>query len=141
MGKKKRFEVIEGGAKGPRDPYEAPAHVTGPALDLWNELAPRLRALGWLTPLDVPAFTLMCISWGTAQEAAAELADAVTALGNRKQVKKHPAATILNEMLTQFRQFAAEFGITPLTRQRLRLPPSPKSETELERLIKGEDDE
>ncbi len=92
--------------------------------DLWERVAPKLSEMGLLTPVDIPAFHVMCMTYGLAFEAAEALAvDGLMTDGVHGTVKKHPAATILNEFLAQFRLWCAEFGLTPAARQRLQILP------------------
>lgn len=90
---------------------------------IWNELGPQLVELGWLTALDGPAFMMLCIHAGVALEAAKELrGGGVVAEDERGMARKHPAGQILRDNSAAFRQYAAEFGLTPSSRARGGLP-------------------
>jgi P27 family predicted phage terminase small subunit len=135
------FKVVEG---GPTKPPKLPAKVNGApnglpqaGMDLWRSLAPELKRLGLLTPADLGAFAAMCVVWGEAMEAAAAVrSEGQTTVGDKGTLKKHPQMTILNEMLAQFRQWCAEFGLTPAARQRLRVLPEEEI-SELEEILSG----
>lgn len=84
---------------------------------IWNELGPQLVELGWMTALDGPAFMMLCVHASIALEAARELrGNGVIAEDERGLARKHPASQILRDHSAAFRQFAAEFGLTPSSR-------------------------
>lgn len=109
-----------------------PAVLGAEGKKLWNRIAPELHRLGLLTDLDLEGLVALCVSWEQAR-AAAELIrkqgivvdlpvfrkDGEIA-GYRTQ--RHPAAQTLRDSLTQFKAFAAEFGLTPSARTKFSMP-------------------
>ena len=88
--------------------------------DLWDRLEPALKARKLLTELDYPAFYALCLCYGLAMEAAEKIQkEGHTVKGTYDTVKKNPHLTAFNENLRQFRQWCAEFGLTPTARERL----------------------
>jgi len=103
----------------------------------WRALAPELKRLGLLGLKDMPAFYMCCLSWGLACNAAVVIErEGYTVAGTHGTEKKHPALTMLNEQMSQFRQYLSEFGLSPSAVQRLRLSPLAE-ESELEVLLGG----
>jgi P27 family predicted phage terminase small subunit len=100
---------------------ELPTWLPGRARDAWIELAPELERLGLLTAIDGPAFAAACITWGMAREAAEEIRiDGVTDFDEHNgRLRKHPATQVLRDNLAAYRQWCAEFGLTPAARARL----------------------
>jgi len=47
------------------------------------------------------------------------LAEGAVVEGTGGTMKKHPAAQVLNALLQQYRLLAADFGLTPLSRERM----------------------
>ena len=114
---------------------KAPSVLPLKGKELWEQLGPELEKIGLLEPVDLPAFLAMCMVYGQAFEAADVVeADGQTTEGDRGTLKKHPQMTILNEMLQQFRQWCAEFGLTPAARERLDIPEVEEA-SDLEKLL------
>jgi phage terminase small subunit len=78
---------------------EPPEHLRGIARDHWLELAPMLAKAGLLAVADRPALELLCVTY------------AVT----RDDPLDHKAAANYARLLT-------EFGMTPSSRSRIKLP-------------------
>ncbi len=134
-----KLKLVQGGKPKPllvpKNVDTPPQGLPTAGQALWKNLVPELKRLGLLTPLDLPAFFGLCLSWGLVCDAATTLADeGYTVAGIDKTIKKHPALTMLNEQLTQFRLHCAEFGLTPSARERLRLLPEDEVDA-MERLL------
>lgn len=104
-------------ADGARPPYRLPSK----ARRFWLEQAPRLEALGLLSEIDVPAFQLMATHFGVAVEAAEVIrAEGIMTKDEHGLDRKHPALQVLRDNSGAFRAYAAEFGMTPSSRSRVR---------------------
>lgn len=121
----------------PRPEPKAPAMPRGvlpkSARKAWRELAPQLEALGLLSEIDAPLFTLLCVWTGAALDAAAvirrdeeqgESEQGVITEDDRGRERKSRALSVLRAASVEIRQLAAEFGLSPSSRSRLEVPPS-----------------
>lgn len=94
---------------------EAPASLTGRALELWETMAPRLQASQLLTVLDVPAlarYVRLYAAWEAAMRAVEAKADRSTVLTLGK----------LDELL---RKLESNLGLTPADRTGIAVPEKP----------------
>lgn len=89
---------------------------------LWKELAPQLEELRLLTVLDGHTFAIMLMHLSFAIEAAKRIkAEGIVAEDERGLPRKHPLVQVLRDNSQAFKQYAAEFGLTPSARSRLDL--------------------
>ena len=107
---------------------DAPAILTGIALDEWNELAPALYNCGILSIIDKNALAAYCQAvqiWKQAKTALDKMAESdlltsglmiKTTNGNFIQ---NPIVGTLNKAANDMIRFSAEFGLTPSSRTRL----------------------
>lgn len=108
---------------------------------IWDELAPQLIADGRLTPLTRAGFEILCVLKGRMNKIEEELQrQNFLKQGYRKDSVKNPLLTIYKTTVDQFFKFAAEYGLTPLSRQRLVLEPSEPDDSFL-RFISETDNE
>lgn len=89
-----------------------PAHLDAQARQTWNKLAPTLARLNLLTEIDGAAFAVLC-------QLQARLVYLARTLKQREHKSlldgDRPSAYVMMERqyYQLFRQFAAEFGLTP----------------------------
>jgi P27 family predicted phage terminase small subunit len=103
-----------------------PEHLDVEARKVWERLAPQLHARGLLTELDVDALGALCSTQAILSEARERLADeGLVVTGPRGAVKPSPWLAIANQAQRDLRSLAAEFGLTPLSRQRITVVPPP----------------
>jgi len=101
-----------------------PAWLPDPAKTEWRRIMPELVRWGLMTVLDVGALAGYCAAY--AQFRKAQMAinkkgaiyESQSRLG--KMFRVRPEITVMNEALRQMRGFAAEFGLTPAARVRLK---------------------
>lgn len=104
---------------------------------IWREIGPELHARGALTVLDRAAFAIYCQSMADYRECVARLArEGVIIRGYRNSEVKHPLVSVAKGYLEMALQFGRDFGLTPVSRERLHLP-EPDPEDWLERLLSG----
>jgi len=130
-------KVVVGGrdlrAPSERVPRDQLAHEA--AKTFWRRVAPEMIELGLLTAVDVPAFLLMCEHFAVAREAAKTVARAgLTRKDEAGVERKHPLLQIMRDNSKAFRMYAAEFGMTPSSRQRLAFE-APEEGDELVQLL------
>jgi len=86
----------------------------------WNRVVGELAACGLITGVDRAALAAYCECWAVWREARGLLATGgLTTTNADGGLKKHPAATVANEALSQMHKFLIEFGMTPASRSRI----------------------
>lgn len=111
------------------EPPECPDWLNDEARAEWERVIPQLAESRLLARIDRAALVCYCQAWAKLREAH-EIIDreGSTFSTDKGYVVKHPAVTMANEAADQIRKFACEFGLTPLSRSRVRVPVSkPKS--------------
>ncbi|AKO97001.1 phage terminase, small subunit, putative, P27 family [Marinovum algicola DG 898] len=108
---------------------DAPDHLAPQGRAEWDRIVQELASLGLLTRLDRGALAAYCQAWGrwrTAEQALSRMAsrDATTAglmirtkSGNLIQ---NPLVGTANKAMADMIRYAAEFGMTPSARTRIR---------------------
>lgn len=100
-----------------------PRGMSEGARRLWRQLSGDLVEIGLLTDADLPAFVLMAEHYGLARRALVEIAEAgLTTTDEAGLVRKHPLLQVWRDNSTAFRAYATEFGLTPSSRSRVKLP-------------------
>lgn len=110
---------------------DAPPHLTGAALEMWNKLFPLLVKHVALSVLDTPKLEMYCASYGRyrhAQDALFETKDGQTVMSttytthgrNGKQVKTRPEYAQMLEEVRLMHALGAEMGLSPAARARLK---------------------
>jgi P27 family predicted phage terminase small subunit len=120
----------------------------------WRDHAAKLEELGVLTAVDGPAFTLMALHYAVALEAleiiqrdvllltdetgAPEkiIRTGLMAVDENGAARKHPLLQVWRENSTAFRQYAAQFGLTPAARARLSIA-EPSEEDDYEAFLRS----
>jgi P27 family predicted phage terminase small subunit len=96
-----------------------PKHLTGPASDAWDELAPLLKAVGALTRADSITFEVLCTLYGHCRQLDRVIqAEGVMLVKDGMKIP-HPGLAQLNQLAKSFDTSAKSFGLTPLSRERL----------------------
>ena len=110
-------------AKAPRKPANL-KEKSANAARLYDKVARQLGDAGVTTALDEPAFHLMAIHYGLAVAAFNILADeGIVTEDERKLPRKHPVNQLLRDNSTAYLRYAAEFGMTPSSRTRVKKEP------------------
>ncbi len=97
---------------------QPPAGLPKAAKDEWRKVVPDLLARNVLTETDMTALANYCIAIARVQECAKILARGAIIKAPDKTPKAHPAVRIQHQFLETARRYAAEFGLTPVGRQR-----------------------
>ena len=104
----------------PQGQAARPAGLSPGATAEWRRLAPRLTALGLLTPADRAFFAAYCEAVATWAEANEKLrAIGALVLDSNSRPIKNPWLRVRAEAAAELRQFGAEFGLSPVSRVRL----------------------
>ncbi len=93
-----------------------PAWLDPEAKAEWRRIVPILVAQRVTSRVERATLAAYCIAWSHLKRAEKELLrDGITyKIG--ELIKKHPAASIFHEALTELRSLASEFGLTPSSR-------------------------
>jgi P27 family predicted phage terminase small subunit len=87
----------------------------------WRRLSPELHRLGLLTPLDQSLFAVYCASFGRWMTAEGLLeTEGLLAKGSTGNTVVHPLTKIATQAARDVCRYAAEFGMTPCARARMR---------------------
>ena len=104
-----------------------PEHLGELARRKWEELSSQLYSIGVLTEIDLDALERYCMvyqRWREAEENVVKKGGPIlqTAAGN---VIQNPYLSIANRCIEQLDKLAAEFGLTPSSRTRVKaeIPP------------------
>lgn len=110
------------GQPKPKTPVKKARGMQPLARKFWDDYGPELERLEILTGVDSAAFRLMAEHYGFAVRAAKELNEGGLTVETSEGVKKNPVAQIFKDNSLAFKNFAAEFGMTPSARTRLKMP-------------------
>ena len=103
----------------------APRHLDEHARNEWARVVPELVRMGLYTVVDQAALEAYCSCYSQWRRACDEIdkaGETYETVGKSGGVmwRARPQVAIANEALRQMRAFAAEFGLTPAARVRLR---------------------
>lgn len=117
---------------------DAPAHLVGLALDHWNLWADHLGKAGMLERIDTGALEAACVAYARAVQADKEINETgLTQIDAESgAIRRNPLTSISRESWETYRHFALEFGGTPCSRAKLKLPTPNKQVDEFESFIK-----
>ncbi|BBX73914.1 hypothetical protein MSHI_18200 [Mycobacterium shinjukuense] len=135
-----KLKLIEGRSPGhdsggravaPPPPFErcvpqAPAWLTGPALDEWHRVIAELSPLDLLKSADSQVLACYCQVVADHAAAVATLAAEGRVVANPTTGHQHPHPAVADARASraQILQFAREFGLTPASEQRLAALPA-----------------
>jgi len=106
----------------PSGPLDAPAHVTGAALEKWREVAPQLQAMRILTTADRETLARYCLYFEQFLKYADQVRRGLDVLvirddaGKVKYIQSTPAATMFVKLGQSMLRIEQEFGLTPSAR-------------------------
>lgn len=100
----------------------APRWLDNDAKMEWRRTSKLLHEMGVLTQIDRNALAVYCECYSTWKQAREQLAnEGLTMTGAKGQPIKNPLLTIIEKAREQMKQYAAEFGMTPSSRSRLKV--------------------
>ena len=104
----------------------APAWVRGPALELFDALAPELAALGILTTIDGDVLADYCVWRGIMTNALEVIeAEGLTFKTARGYVQQRPEVSIASTAQKHINTLGAKLGLSPADRSRLDVVAAP----------------
>lgn len=123
--------------KPPSARPRCPDHLKGAARTEWERIVKELAALKIITRIDRAALASYCVAYKHWVDAEKHLEEEdaviVTEKGNMVQ---NPYMQISKRSMDQMVKFAAEFGMTPSSRSRVKVE-QPDREDELEKMLFG----
>ena len=121
--------------------FRCPGDLPDEAARFWRTTAPKLLKMGVLTDLDRAAFTGLCLSYAAMRQAAIDLDRIGSLVPDRGDSwKRNPAHSIYKANAELFLRFCTQFGLSPLSRQRVDSDPAGEQD-EFERILDGVQDE
>jgi len=100
---------------------DPPETLDGLALSTWQDLAPKLQRAKVLREADLRALESYCIAYANMRRAqeSLEMYGVMLMNENTGAYYKNPAATAVNESLTQLARYSAMLGLDPSSRTRI----------------------
>ncbi len=100
---------------------EPPLDLGDDALAEWKRVTPRLLELGLVTEVDLAPLAAYCQAYGRWVDAEAQLEnEGLTLTTSKGNVIQNPLLGIANKARNDMVRFAAEFGMTPSARTRVK---------------------
>ncbi|MFZ4773946.1 MAG: phage terminase small subunit P27 family [Terrimicrobiaceae bacterium] len=106
-----------------------PSHIVGPARKEWKRLTAELFTQGLLTSLDRAALAGYCAAYGRWVEAEKAIRkDGLTMVTPNGFLVQTPYVGIANKSVEQMCKFAAQFGMTPASRSKIKIGSAPEED-------------
>jgi P27 family predicted phage terminase small subunit len=118
----------------PRGLPECPEYLDPVARQEWARTADILHEMGLLSPADATALAAYCTAysrWLHAEDQVRKFG-AIVKSPEKGFPMKSPYLTIAEQSLETMRKFMVEFGLTPSSRSRIRVPDGGAPQDELE---------
>lgn len=138
--------ILEGNLSGrpmtgespkPRGLPTCPSWLSPEAKHEWRRVAPEMARLGLLTKVDRAQFAGYCTScawWRRVQEVL--ITQGSVYVTPKGKIETRPEVAIAKMAAEQMNAFAAEFGLTPASRARMRIPQSDEEIDPMEELLR-----
>jgi len=99
-----------------------PKHFKGEAAKAWKRLVEILGPQRIVSHSDYYSLMILCESWAVYRRAEDAIAkDGDFLIGQKGELIKHPAHTLINQAWERIRPLLSEFGLTPTARSRFLL--------------------
>jgi len=106
---------------------KCPPNIKGAGRREWKRIAPILTDAGLLTEMDRAQLALYCDAWGRLVEAQRQLAEFGVVLRSPKGYPiQNPHLAIANKASEQVQKSLVEFGMSPLSRARVKTSKPPE---------------
>jgi P27 family predicted phage terminase small subunit len=118
---------------------DRPAMLTGEAAAEWERVVPLLDEMGLVSRADRAALAAYCTAyarWVHAEEQVAKYGTIVKS-PDKGFPMKSPYLTVADQALETMRKFMVEFGLTPSSRSRIRLPGKGTAQDEFEAFVEA----
>ncbi len=119
-----------------------PAHLNRRAAGVWRRIVPELIDMRLIAGIDNASLAAYCSAVATYQEADERLkTEKWTTTTARGGSRPNPLFKIRDDALKLVNKFAAEFGLTPSTRARVRGLPAAPGQSAFENFLDGDGSE
>lgn len=122
--------------------FSCPKHLNALAKKEWRRVVVDMRVAGVLTRVDRAALEAYCVSYARWLQAEEEVErEGITIVGPKGGVMKNPAVSVSLQERAIMHKFAAEFGMTPSSRSRLKVERPDEGQSLAEMLFDGVKDD
>jgi P27 family predicted phage terminase small subunit len=118
---------------------EMPAWLDDEGQAEWRRITADLAEMGLLSKADRPALAAYCTAWSRWVDAEAQVKKygAVVKSPDKGFPMKSPYLSIAEQSLETMRKLMVEFGLTPSSRSRIRVPAGGDEADELDRFLEA----
>lgn len=118
---------------------DAPSFLDAEARAEWDRTSEVLAAMGLLTQADRSALAAYCVAYSRWVQAEAQVAKFGTIVKSPEKgfPMKSPYLTVADQALEAMRKLMVEFGLTPSSRSRIRLPENGRSVDEFDAFVEA----
>jgi P27 family predicted phage terminase small subunit len=117
-GAKPALKLVGDADLGARSMPRVPSWLPEPGKAEWRRVLPLLLERGILSRADLSTVASYCAAFGTVQQCQEILNREGLVVEGAQGSKGHPASQIQHRAQSQMRQYAAELGLTPVSRSR-----------------------
>src|SRR4029079_8970243 len=123
----------------PQGDPDPPAWLQREGKAEWERLTVDLAEMGLLSKADRPALAAYCTAWSRWVDAEAQVKKygAVVKSPDKGFPMKSPYLSIAEQALETMRKLMVEFGLTPSSRSRSRIPSDPGGMDEFDRFLEA----
>jgi P27 family predicted phage terminase small subunit len=123
----------------PQGVPEPPAWLDAEAKAEWDRVTADLAGMGLLSRADRPALTALCVAWSRWVEAEAQVKKFGTVVKSPEKgfPMKSPYLSIADQALETMRKLMVEFGLTPSSRSRIKIPDGGEAGDEFDRFMEA----
>jgi P27 family predicted phage terminase small subunit len=123
----------------PQGVPDRPVWLDAEAQAEWDRVTGELEMMGLLSLADRAALAAYCTAWSRWVEAEAMVKKFGTIVKSPEKgfPMKSPYLTIADQALETMRKLMVEFGLTPSSRSRIRVPPGGDEVDELDRFLEA----
>jgi P27 family predicted phage terminase small subunit len=118
---------------------EIPEWLDGEAQAEWRRITVDLAEMGLLSKADRPALAAYCTAWSRWVDAEAQVKKYGTVVKSPDKgfPMKSPYLSIADQTMETMRKLMVEFGLTPSSRSRIRVPAGGDEADELDRFLEA----
>jgi P27 family predicted phage terminase small subunit len=117
-GAKPALRLVGDADLGVRSTPRAPAWLSDEGKAEWRRVLPLLMERSILSRADLSTLASYCAAFGQVQQCQKILNDEGLVIESNQGPRGHPAAVVQHRAQSQMRQYAAELGLTPVSRSR-----------------------
>ena len=118
---------------------DCPEWLDAEAKAEWARITPELREMGLLSRADRPALAAYCTAWSRWVEAESHVKKYGTIVKSPEKgfPMKSPYLCVADQAMETMRKLMVEFGLTPSSRSRIRVPGGGAEQDEFDRFLEA----